>query len=348
MKHLTCPLFLILLLLTCGLKCNTDVARVMLPELTETATETETETDAPLFEMEAILATRGHVHSPIPNDVYELLWGHWTKAGLSAPRDYYTKYIDAGGIAIVGGDLVDDRLFQMARHIVLVMTAKLPGLRDALSYNQPGGISGQEIPFRLVLTEHFSKDFQNMPDYGNTDNLFHVRGTFGGHIAHADVYITPDDWWDGKYKGEDHVGFQGVIVHEMVHAIDAALWHHNLVPNFNERLKAAFAREMDKVRLYEEARAAGASDVELGELVAAGDLPLYCQARSNSHHNQSEFWAVFVHREWFGPMWHPILRSFDTWSGDEFYPNECPNLFSITQEVFPAFPLEMAIGKIDY
>lgn len=32
MKRLTYPCFLILLLLTCGLKCNTDVARVMLPE----------------------------------------------------------------------------------------------------------------------------------------------------------------------------------------------------------------------------------------------------------------------------------------------------------------------------
>ena len=86
-----------------------------------------------LFEMEAILSTTGEVLSPIPDDVYEDLWGHWTKAGLSEPRRYYTRFIDADGIAIVGGDTIPNGSFQEARHIVLVMTAKIPELRKALS-----------------------------------------------------------------------------------------------------------------------------------------------------------------------------------------------------------------------
>ena len=339
MHHRTTACFLILLLLCCGLKCNTDVARVVLPEVTDTSETT------PLFEMEAILATTGEVHSPIPDDVYDALWGHWTEVGLSAPRDYYTKYIDAEGIAIVGGDLVHDKIFQVARHIVLVMTSKVPGLRDILSYNQPGGYSGDEIPFRLVLTEHFSADFVNTPEYHNADNLRHFRGTFGSNIARADVYIIPDDWFDGKHKGENLVAYPHTIVHEMVHAIEAALFYHNLVPTFNERLEAAFAREMDKVRLYEEARAA---DANISELVAAGDLPLYCMANSNSHDNASEFWAVFVHTKWFQELWDPNLRVLSTNTEIERFSKECPLLFGITQEVFPTFPLRLAIGRTDY
>lgn len=355
MKRLTYPCFLILLLLTCGLKCNTDVARVMLPELTETTTD-ETERTIALFEMEAILATRGHVHSPIPDDVYERLWGHFTKAGSLAPRQYYTKYIDADGIAIVSGDLVHDSFFQMARHIVLVMTAKLPGLRDALSYNQPGGITGDDIPFRLVLTEHFSKDFQNMPEYqnANVDGIITFPGTFAGYFARADVFVPPDDW--GRPAGQ--MFGTGVIIHEMAHAIDEAIVYHNLVPQFAERLEAAFAKEMDKVRLrtevdgepYLSARSwtqdDGTTAVWNPPEWEDGDRPLYCKANSNSHDNALEFFAWFVEDTWFDGAFNPSLRSFepnynpieDTWRP------ECPNLVSITEEVFPAFPLHWAIN----
>ncbi len=48
-----------------------------------------------LAKMEAILSVDGEVLSPIPDDVYDLLWGHFTKAGSAAPRQFYTKYIDA-------------------------------------------------------------------------------------------------------------------------------------------------------------------------------------------------------------------------------------------------------------
>ena len=335
MHHRTTACFLILLLLCCGLKCNTDVARVVLPEVTKTSETT------PLFEMEAILATRGEVLSPIPDAVYDALWGHWTEVGLSAPRDYYTKYIDAGGIAIVGGDLVDDRFFQAARHIVLVMTSKLPGLRDALSIHQPNGISDSGAPFRLVLTEHFSNDFQNMPDYYPIGNPNGYVGTFDGIIARADVWFPPDDWdWD-----PDHMGGMEVIIHEMAHAIESAIFHHNLVPQFIEHYSRAWEREMDKVRLREEARAAGAN---IGELVAAGNLRMYCMANSNSHASASEFWAWFVERKWFDQMWNPQLRVATDSFVEDFARTECPNLFAITESVFPAFPLRWAISAKDY
>ena len=348
MQHRTTACFLILLLLCCGLKCNTDVARVVLPEITNTSETT------PLFEMEAILATRGEVHSPIPDAVYDALWGHWTEVGLSTPRDYYTKYIDAGGIAIVGGDLVDDRLFQMAQHAVLVMTSKLPSLRDVLAYNHPGGISGDEIPFRFVLTEHFSKDVQNLPEYTHTNisGTIHWLGACGTYMCRADVAMAPEDW--GDTWGPDHRLGLITIIHEMAHAIERAIVLHNLVPQFTERLGVAWEREMEKVRLRTEVDGepylpyidANGEIVRKEDLPAWEDRPFYCMAKSNSHDNPSEMWAWFVEDTWFDHGFEPQTSTYrpieDTW-----HP-ECPNLVSITEEVFPAFPLQWAINAKDY
>ena len=348
MHHRTTACFLILLLLCCGLKCNTDVARVVLPELTDTSETT------PLFAMEAILATRGEVHSPIPDAVYDALWGHWTEVGLSAPRDYYTKYIDADGIAIVGGDLVDDRFFQAARHIALVMTAKLPGLREALSHNQPGGINGEGVPFRFVLTEHFSKDVENLPEYANAniDGIKYWLGSCGPLICRADVAWPPDEW---GYERADMIGME-TIIHEMTHAIQGAIVERNLVPNFVERLEAAFDKEMDKVRLRTEIDGEPYipyTDAD-GNIVRIRDLPEwdrppYCTAIVNSHDHSSEMWAWFVEHYWFDSSFDPVLRSYDPYRPiDDFFRPECPNLVSITEEVFPAFPLHWAISTQDY
>ena len=55
---------------------------------------------------------------------------------------YYTKYIDAEGIAIVGSDWVRDEQFYAAREIVLLMTSKRPELREPLSL---------KTGFRIIL-----------------------------------------------------------------------------------------------------------------------------------------------------------------------------------------------------
>ncbi|MYB01496.1 hypothetical protein F4X90_17750 [Candidatus Poribacteria bacterium] len=51
---------------------------------------------------------------------------------LDAQRKHYSKYIDAGGIAIIGDRHVPDRFFYAAREIVLVMTSKHPEIREYL------------------------------------------------------------------------------------------------------------------------------------------------------------------------------------------------------------------------
>ena len=348
--------FLCLLLLGC-LSCGdppTSVMELVMPDngdtaeppdvmpVTEEAAEPETTDNVtvPLFEMEAILATTGEVHSPIPDAVYDALWGHWTKIGLSTPRRYYTKYIDAGGIAIVGSDLVDDGAFQRARHVALVMTSKVPGLRDALSYNQPGGVSGDEVPFRFVLIADNYEELPNLPENLNVD-------------------ISATIWWGGScgtFMCRAKADYLGAIIHEMAHAINYAILKRNLVPNFGERLEAAFEREMDKVRLRTEVDGepyipyvnADGEIVRIWDLPEWGDRPNYCMANSNSHDNAWEFWAWFVERKWFDDMFDPKYLSLPGTSLTSWFRSDCPNLFFVTEEVFPAFPLHWAINAKDY
>ena len=182
------------------------------------------------LEMDAIMASEGQVHSPIPDAVYEQLWGNWTKAGSLAPRKFYKKFIDADGIAIVGSENVEDRSFQKARHVVLVITSKLPGLREALSADQVGGVTGDESPFRLVLTHRPSQDFVNMPEHlnANLGNTIYWYGSFHGYYARVDV--------------KDIVA-NSVLIHEMAHAIEHAIRARNLLPNFGKRLDTAWERE---------------------------------------------------------------------------------------------------------
>ena len=47
-------------------------------------------------------------------------------------KAYYNRYINAGGIAIVGNAVVEDKHFLAARGLILVMTSRYPALRDRL------------------------------------------------------------------------------------------------------------------------------------------------------------------------------------------------------------------------
>ena len=296
-----------------------------------------------LSEMEAILASKGEVLSPIPDAVYEQLWGEWTKVGLTTPRRYYTKYIDAGGIAIVGGDLAEDVWFQKVRHIVLVMTSKLPGLREALSANQPGGVTGDEIPFRLIIVNKDLDSIENFPEHLNT-NVDGIKGWLGS--------CGTVDCWIGNWN------LEGTAMHEIAHAIERAIYARDLLPNFEERLRTAWEREQEKIERrwevdgqpYVPYSLPDGTVVKIEDLPEWEDRPRYCKANSNSHDNASEFWAWFVEDTWFDGAFDPHLRSLepnyhpirDTWRP------ECPNLVGITEEVFPAFPLHWAIHANDY
>lgn len=314
MKRLTCPCFLILLLLTCGLKCNTDVARVMLPELIETD-ETDADADMALaLEMEAILQSEGEVLSPIPDDVYQLLWGHWTKAGSLAPRDYYTKYIDAGGIAIVGGDLTEDALFQAARHLVLIMTAKLPGLRDALSITTPGP---GNLRFRLVLYDAFAYVTADLPELQGVQGAEFIGGHYDWPRAVAGV------------RSIKHGPSGTILIHEMAHAIHHALVRHpHLLPGFNERLINEYERQLEHFHLREAKGLPLESDF--------GEPYPVCGGKNDYQFvNVDEFWAHFVQNHWFDEMYEIwAIESPDYHERLKGHRTRCGDIVILAEEVF--------------
>ena len=290
------------------------------------------------MEMDAIMASEGEVLSPIPDRVYEQLWGNWTEAGSLAPRKFYKKFIDADGIAIVGSENVDNAFFQMARHIVLVMTSKVPSVREALSIDQPGGVSGEDVPFRLVLTNSEAQDVVNMPENlnGNLgDSKFWV-GSFRGYLARVNVAILGDD---GNFWGHQ------IIIHEMVHAIEYAIAVRNLVPNFVQRQNTAFATEMEKVRIRTEID--GVTYPGTTKDLPEWDRPDYCMPVGNAHDNVSEFFAIYAEHFWFDGMFNPTRRD-PNYSQFEVEREECPIVIGVLEEIFPKFSIEFAVETRGY
>ena len=92
---------------------------------------------------------------------------------IDAQREYYTKYIDAGGVAIIGHARVDDVHFYNAREVILTMTSKRPEIRERLTPHYKYAIAGStenniiKHPrrFRIVLFKLHEQGFPTMPEY---------------------------------------------------------------------------------------------------------------------------------------------------------------------------------------
>ena len=141
--------------------------------------------------------------------------------------DYYTKYIDVGGIAVIGTKLVHDAYFLKARDEILIMTDAYPGIRKALA---------GETGFRMILVR------------SNFENAYHIPEA--RHLAHnfnlgiawcIEGYCVASV---GESIGSDgilYAGIGGIFHHEFAHAIhDAFLKDPGLFPNFAKRLQAAY------------------------------------------------------------------------------------------------------------
>ena len=97
-----------------------------------------------------------------------------------ANRDFYDKYIDAGGIVILAnanrdsGAYVRDEFLYVARQIILTMTSEMPALRQALS---------PENGFYYVLVGA-ARDEVNMPDE------LGLLSRFAGFFTASDLFGT--------------------------------------------------------------------------------------------------------------------------------------------------------------
>ena len=156
-------------------------------------------------------------------------------AEIREHRAFYGKYINAGGVAILGNADLEDICFYAARDAVLTMTSKMPELREYLSpiqgdrENLTGNLRVPDSEFRMVI--HDPDHSEDIPEWKLGQKGSPI-GSCGLEFCHATTGIH-----------EDHTGRLGlsmnVFVHEFAHAINYAF---NLVDaTFEERLKVAYA-----------------------------------------------------------------------------------------------------------
>ena len=151
---------------------------------------------------------------------------------MDRKRLYYNRYINAGGIAVVGNETVNDQYFLMAKRIVLRMTKKHPEIR------------GQLLPrykFYLVLLRERSNSWE-LPEYLYSPYTDTVAGRCAGLSC-----------WGIVGYGYNNRQPMTVFVHEFAHAIHLAIngnmddtrLNPPLDPTFDARLKHAYENALE-------------------------------------------------------------------------------------------------------
>lgn len=182
-------------------------------------------------------------------------------AKIRALKKFYTKYIDAGGIAIIGHHKIDDRFFHAGKHIILAMTSKRSELREALS-----PYDGNR--FRMVLY-----DPAYCPEAAPDIDIAGYAPTgwaIGARFAVVPVQKNPDN----------SIYIQRVFIHEFAHIID----------NRIGRIRSEDVFEPQALDMTFQAR--------LEAAYAASKVPPLSQVQSR---NVSEYWAEAVEEWFLRP-----------------------------------------------
>lgn len=158
-------------------------------------------------------------------EVYENLVKRWCL--FIQQKKYYTRYVDAEGIVILGGDEITETVFRIARGIALDMTSKRPELREYLT-PKPSS------PFRMILLPRFRTGVE-LPEAIQTEtNYLNRHGKCVGNCCFSHTSGVDAFLWR-------------TFVHEFAHAIHSPAIQRFGDPNFNAKLES----------LYEKAMAAG-------------------------------------------------------------------------------------------
>ena len=149
-------------------------------------------------------------------------------------KAYYKRYIDAGGIAIVGPDTLADEELIYARNAIVVMTSKHPELRERLL--------SEYGTFYMVLVKYYT-DMPDIPELQltlsrarskgrNTDWIGASCSTSTGPGAQYKYGFCYGPTWiqptPDKYKTQPCQTF----VHEFAHALETEI--ERLNPGFME------------------------------------------------------------------------------------------------------------------
>lgn len=152
---------------------------------------------------------------------------------IDKQRGHYTKYLDAGGIAILGDQYVYDNVLYATQEAILAMTSKRPDLRDFLTPHHG---------FRMILyMDH--RHVLSVPErharlwFGSV-----TRGWCGGGECVSGLTIGGTGVADDSGVQDFYVDLS-TFTHELGHAIHSVI--RQLDPTFQSRLEAAYARAME-------------------------------------------------------------------------------------------------------
>ncbi len=197
------------LLIFCLFGCHSDdIPRILrdvatLPEITGVPEEVQIliwdDRETLLAKLAAAEADAAAEYPTLPDGYLEVIRQKICR--LDEQRRYYTKYIDAGGITVIGSASVTDREFYSVRDIILRMTAKRPELRKLLS---PSG--GSRV---ILVSAVYSGTIGETPEF-----------TCFGHTPRE-----PGGFASGRFQSMTLIGVccWDVFVHEFAHQIHGAI-----------------------------------------------------------------------------------------------------------------------------
>ena len=228
---------------------------------------------------------------------------------IDKQRAFYTKYVDAEGIAIIGDAAVTDREMIFARQVALVMTSKRLELREFLQ---------MERGFYFILLGARTPA-EDMPlilgDYNwlQQNTCSTIRGPEGAASvcwAHVTLHY-------------DRPTRLSQFTHEFAHALEHAINHFE--PGFFDKQK--FAYEQAKERWREQG----------------------AKTRAIAHaylKNEREYWAYGT-EDWFYYINHPHIPFISWHDTYEEFAEKDPLLYELYDEWFPKTSLLIPLDPND-
>jgi hypothetical protein len=225
---------------------------------------------------------------------------------LDVDRSFYSKYVDANGIPVLGSERVPDVALLVARDIVNSMLAARPDLRESLIRRswRTGVFAETEMTMDLPEYQHFRAPGRTRDQpVTQEDRDYHAnrsRGMGGNPTTGAEENLL-------GYPGTRYWG-EHIFVHEFAHAIHSAI--RDVDPALNDAITEAYH-----------------AAVEAGK---------YVDTRGRRHYaltNPSEYWAEGVQWWFFSNYGECFEGNIKVESPEELKAYD-PTLFELIGRVF--------------
>ena len=225
---------------------NEDVAvQTSLPDVVSAAMKKQAEEDATWIEILLAADAQGDARTL---EVQQRIIRNGAEAVnleflLARQKEYYNRYIDAAGIAIVGNAVTSDKHYIEARTIALAMTAKHPELRERLVENGFYMIlykvwEGYKVPELYLYANLLGNPVVNLGACNKGASL--ITPTISGYCF---APVTGGGMREIKSSYPSEYTYMTTFAHEFGHAIEPEI--ARLDADFIEKLKLAYDTSME-------------------------------------------------------------------------------------------------------